>query len=250
MILADKTAIITGGSQGIGKSIAKLYLQEGCRVIIIARKVDELKKTIVDLKNETGMDEIYYYSCDISNPIEVDITANKIKAEFEVVDILVNNAGILGHKKSILDYSREIWRKVIDINVNGIFYVTQSFLPLMLYQQGTIINLSSGVGLGGRKEWGAYSVSKFGTEGFTQILAQELEEYRINVFSVNPGGTLTAMRREAYPNEDPLTLPHPDEVAELFLYLVNYPDEKNGDAISYRSWYEKKIEEESTEEES
>ncbi|MGH7830044.1 MAG: SDR family NAD(P)-dependent oxidoreductase, partial [Candidatus Binatia bacterium] len=107
-------------------------------------------------------------------------------------------------------------------------------------RQGSIINLSSGVGRVGKARWGAYSPSKFGVEGFTQVLADELKEHNIRVNAVNPGGTRTEMRAEAYPEEDPSTLPAPEQITGVFLYLAS--DEATGvtgRSFDARDWLQK-----------
>jgi NAD(P)-dependent dehydrogenase (short-subunit alcohol dehydrogenase family) len=104
-------------------------------------------------------------------------------------------------------------------------------------RDGSIINVSSGVGRVGRAGWGAYAVSKFGVEGLSQVLADELRKQSIRVNTVNPGGTRTAMRAAAYPHEDPATLQSPDEVTPIFLYLASDQSAGvTGRAFDARGW--------------
>jgi len=121
------------------------------------------------------------------------------------------------------------------------FGVTKEALRMMIPQkEGSIINLSSGVGRVGKARWGAYAVSKFGVEGFTQLLAEEMKEHNIRVNAVNPGGTRTDMRAEAYPQEDPLTLPAPDEITKVFVYLASPESEGvTGKSFEARDWLKK-----------
>lgn len=116
--------------------------------------------------------------------------------------------------------------------------MTQEVLKGMTAQRGgSIINVSSGVGRAGRARWGAYAVSKFGVEGLTQVLAEEVKELGIRVNAVNPGPTRTQMRADAYPDEDPMTLPVPDTIVPAFIYLAS--DDSigvTGQSLEARDW--------------
>ncbi|GMT48657.1 MAG: NAD(P)-dependent oxidoreductase [bacterium] len=239
MLLDGKVALITGGGTGIGRSIAKAYASEGATVLILGRRKDKLREAVQAIRKELSNNpNLHYYPCDLCDWDQVDRVAEGIKEDHERLDVLVNNAGILGKRKTILDYPRALWKEVMDINFNGLFYITQALLPLMIAQKGgSIINVSSSVGRAGRKEWGAYSASKFAVESFTQTLFQELESYNIRVNSVNPGATRTDMRAEAYPDENPLRLPHPDKIVGLFLYLANNQSSGvTGQSLSVQNW--------------
>jgi NAD(P)-dependent dehydrogenase (short-subunit alcohol dehydrogenase family) len=145
----------------------------------------------------------------------------KTVKRYERIDVLVNNASILGPMSLLSELSVKDWEEIIRINLNGLFYVTRAVLPHMLRQNvGRIIDITSSVGHKGRALWGAYSVSKFGVEGLTQVLADELKETGIRVMALNPGGTRTRMRAAAYPEEDPARLQDPMEVARAILYLA------------------------------
>ena len=219
MRLKDKKILITGGSKGIGKGLAKIFLNNGAQVVICARNEEELKKTCNDLKNEGQISDI---RADLTNISDIGLIIEKIDTEFGKLDILVNNASILGLKAKIVDYPTDIWNKVIEINLNAQFYITKALIPfLKKSDNASIINVSSTVGREGRAEWGAYSASKFGLEALNQILSQELAEFNIRVNSVNPGGTRTDMRASAYPDEDPLTLPTTEDISEVFVYLAS-----------------------------
>jgi NAD(P)-dependent dehydrogenase (short-subunit alcohol dehydrogenase family) len=134
--------------------------------------------------------------------------------------VLVNNAGVLGPRVEILEYPEEEWRRVIEVNLTGPFLVSKAVVVHMP-EGGSIVNVVSGVSVEGRAKWGAYSVSKFGVEGLTQILASELEERGIRVNAVDPGGMRTGMRAAAYPEENPLTRITPEENTGVFLYLAS-----------------------------
>jgi len=238
MKLKGKTALITGGSKGIGKAIAKAFLKGGSTVVICGRDEKNLKKTYKELSKYGNMG---FIKADISKKRDVIRLKSEIKNKYKKIDILVNNASTLGHRVPILDYPEEIWEKTIHTNLNAQFFVIKRLLPILLKSDDkpSIINVSSSVGRQGKANWGAYAASKFGLEGLTQVLADELKS-RARVNSVNPGGTRTDMRADAYPDEDPKTLPHPDEITPVFVYLAS--DESKditGQAFNARDWMEK-----------
>jgi len=236
MRLKNKIALITGGSKGIGKGIAKAFLKDGARVTICGRDEKSLKSTVIEL-SEIG--QIEYIKADISDKDQVDALSNRIKSRFEKLDILVNNASILGHRSRIIDYPEDVWERTIQINLNAQFFITKALIPLLLNSEnGSIINLSSSVGRRGKAQWGAYATSKFGIEGLTHVLADELKP-KVRVNSVNPGATRTDMRAEAYPEEDPNTLPTADDITPIFVYLAS--DQSRGvtaESFNARDWIE------------
>jgi NAD(P)-dependent dehydrogenase (short-subunit alcohol dehydrogenase family) len=238
--LAGKAALITGSSRGIGKGIAKAYLREGARVFLCARGEEALRATAAEL-GSIGP-EIGYYSADVGDPHDAGELIEKAIARFSDLSILVNNASILGKRAQLVDVNTEMWDDVLRINTSSLFYVTRPLIPALIERgEGSIINVSSSVGRRGKPNWGPYAVSKFGVEGFTQVLAEELRPHAIRVNSVNPGGTRTAMRRDAYPDEDPMSLPTPEEIAPVFVYLAS--DESRsmtGLAYEARDYIEKK----------
>ena len=233
--LDGKTALITGGSKGIGKGIAEAYLKQGAEVIICGRDETNLLATGDELK-EFG--QINYVVCDITKLDEVKKLASQIDAVKQKLDILVNNASILGVRSPIIEYPEDVWQEVININLNAQFYVTKALLPLLLKSDNaSVINVSSSVGRKGKGYWGAYAASKFGVEALTQVLADEMQETNVRVNSVNPGGTRTDMRAGAYPDEDPNTLPTPLDISPAFVYLAS--DESldiNGQEFTARDW--------------
>lgn len=219
MKLKGKKALITGGSKGIGKGIAAAFLKEGASVIICGRNEINLKAA----SNELGrLGRIEYIVADIANRDDIGVLAKSLGNKWGTLDVLVNNASILGERKPVSEYPEDVWEEVIHINLNAQFFVTKALLPLLKESEsGSIINVSSSVGRKGKKEWGAYAASKFGLEGLTQVLADELGGPGPRVNSVNPGGTRTDMRAGAYPDEDPMTLPSPEEISPVFVYLAS-----------------------------
>jgi len=235
MRLKDKIILVTGGSKGIGKGISKVFLDEGANVIICARNEEELKVAENELKNEAHISSL---RADLTNANDITLIRDYISKKYGKLDILVNNASILGITSKIENYPENLWNQVININLNAQFYITKALIPLIKKSSnGSIINVSSTVGRQGRANWGAYSVSKFGLEALTQILAQELAEFNIRVNSVNPGGTRTDMRAAAVPDENPDTLPTPNDIAPIFVYLAsNDSIGETGKEFNARDW--------------
>jgi NAD(P)-dependent dehydrogenase (short-subunit alcohol dehydrogenase family) len=147
--------------------------------------------------------------------------AEQIESRFKRLDGLLHNAGILGDLSPIEHYDIGLWQRVIHTNLNAPFILTRCLLPLLRRSEdASELFTTSGVGNVGRAYWGAYCVSKFGTEGLAQILADECEKTSIRVNCINPGSTRTGMRRQAFPAEDPQSLPTPESITGPYLYLL------------------------------
>jgi NAD(P)-dependent dehydrogenase (short-subunit alcohol dehydrogenase family) len=222
-MLEGKVAMITGASQGLGRALALAYAKEGAQVVINSRREERIRPVAEEVES-TGA-EVLALAADVSRSANVERLVGAATQRFGRVDVLVNNAGVLGPRVAIAEYPEEAWRLVIDANLTGPFLVSKAVIAHMP-EGGSIVNVVSGVSVEGRPGWGAYSVSKFGVEGLTQILAAELKERGIRVNAVDPGGMRTEMRAAAYPEEDPMTRITPEENTAVFLYLAS--DESKG----------------------
>jgi len=220
MRLKNKRIVITGASRGLGRAMAIRFAQEGASLALCARSGELLNRLSLELS--LGGTKTVATSCDISEPEQVERFASNVLEELGGIDVLVNNAAQLGPRIDLADWTAASWSRIIEVNVNGLFHVTKAFLPSMLgADSGSIINVSSSVGKQGKKRWGAYAISKFAMEGFTQTLADEVRTAHIRVNSVNPGPLDTEMRHAAYPEEDRSRLKSPAEVLEVFVYLAS-----------------------------
>ena len=218
--LFGKVALVSGGSRGIGNAIASAYAREGARVFICARNEESVARAVLEIRNNGG--EIDGAAGDVGNPTDVNRIVQGASRKYGAIDVLVNNASLLGPRVPIADYPLPAWEEVLRVNITGVFLMTQKVLHLMMPQRnGSIINVSSGVGRVGKPLWGAYVASKFAVEGFTQMLAKEVEDFGIRVNAVNPGATRTQMRAAAYPDENPLKLPVPEKIVPVFVYLAS-----------------------------
>jgi NAD(P)-dependent dehydrogenase (short-subunit alcohol dehydrogenase family) len=220
MRLTGKRVVISGGSKGLGKALAERFAREGATIALCARHEGALNTVVKELREIDAT--IISRTCDIANPDEVKEFASAVLGEFDSVDVLINNASAILPLKTIAEYSGREWEEVVRININGLFNFTHAFLPnMMKNKSGAIINVSSSVGRAMRARWGAYAVSKYALEGFTQLLAEELRPYNISVNSVNPGAMATEMRRVVHPEEDQKLLRKPELVTDLFVYLAS-----------------------------
>ena len=237
--LAGKVALVTGGSRGIGKAVATAYAREGAKVVICARKQADLKRAAREIQAAGG--EVSWIAADIARSNDVKRLVREANKRYGTIHVLVNNASILGPREPITRYPLAAWEEVLKVNLTAQFLVTKEVLRLMILQrEGSIINVSSGVGRIGKARWGAYAASKFGVEGFTQVLAEEAKEFNIRVNAVNPGATRTEMRAQAYPEEDPSTLPTPDQITAVFVYLAAADSSGvTGKSFDARDWPKK-----------
>jgi NAD(P)-dependent dehydrogenase (short-subunit alcohol dehydrogenase family) len=217
-MLEGKIIIITGASRGLGRALALAFAKEGANLTINSRNAKALDPIAKEAKR-TGV-EVLAIPGDVSRSTHVENLVSAVIERFGRIDVLINNAGLLGPRVMIEEYPEDEWRAVLDANLTAPFLLARAVIPYML-EGGSIINVTSGVSIEGRPRWGAYSVSKFGLEGLTQILAAELEERGIYVNSVDPGGMRTEMRAVAYPGEDPMTRITPEENTDVFLYLAS-----------------------------
>ena len=222
-LLKDKVILVTGAGDGIGKVAAETYARYGATLILLGKTTGKLEDTYDAIEKDGGaLPAIYPMNLLGATPKDYQELAMVIKKEFGRLDGLLHNAGFLGDLCPIENQNIETWYKVQQVNINAAFMLTQVCLPLLkTAETASVIFTSSGVGRKGKAYWGAYAVSKFATEGFMQVLADELEtNTAVRSNSINPGATRTAMRATAYPAEDALTLKTPEQLMPLYLYLM------------------------------
>jgi NAD(P)-dependent dehydrogenase (short-subunit alcohol dehydrogenase family) len=230
--LRDRIILVTGAGDGIGAQAARTFAGHGATVILVGRTQAKLE-AVYDAITDAGDPKPAIFVMDFSKA-QGDNYQNlhdAMEQEFGRLDGLLHNASILGARSPIEHHDIKIWLETIHVNLNAPFILTQALLPLLHKSKDpSIVFTSSGVGRKGRAFWGAYGVSKFGTEGLMETLADECSDIRVNC--INPGATRTAMRKAAYPGEDPTTLKTPAEIMPPYLYLIG-PDSRGVTGQSY-----------------
>lgn len=192
MVLQDKVSIITGGSMGIGKAIATAFAKEGSSLVLVSRTKSELEATKQELENFTSKVEVF--EADVSREKEVTDMVDFTLEKFTTVDVLVNCAGILGPMGFTTDIDSEKWVQTININVYGTFLCIKAVLPIMLKnKRGKILNFAGGGGDTPRPRFSAYSTSKAAVIRLTETLAEEVNEYSIDINAIAPGPVGTRM---------------------------------------------------------
>ena len=229
MRLKDKVAIITGGSRGIGFATADKFLEEGAKVILTASTQASADKAAAQLREKHPGAIISGISPDLSNLDSVREAFRKETAQYGCVDILVNNAGI-SESTPLSAYTEELYDKVMDLNVKGVFNATRAASECMIARgSGVILSTSSMVSISGQPSGFAYPASKFAVNGLTLSLARELGPKGIRVNAIAPGITETDMMK-AVPKEviDPMIariplrrLGQPEDIANAFAFLAS-----------------------------
>lgn len=226
-LLKDRVILVTGAGRGIGEAAAKAYAAHGATVLLLGKNEDNLNE-VYDQIEAAGHPQpvVIPYNLETALPHQYDELAATIEAEFGRLDGLLHNAAILGPRTPLEQLSGDNFMRVMQVNVNAMFMLTSTLLPLLkLSEDASVIFTSSSVGRQGRAYWGAYATSKFATEGLMQVLADEVDGTQVRANSVNPGATRTGMRAQAYPGENPTNNPLPEAIMPVYLYLMG-PDSK------------------------
>jgi NAD(P)-dependent dehydrogenase (short-subunit alcohol dehydrogenase family) len=227
-LLRERVILVTGAGAGIGRALAKAAAGRGATVILLGRTVRRLEVVYDEICAAGGpTPSIFPLNLERAAGEDYDRLSAAIEDQWGRLDGLVQNAGVLGGRTPIVHHDVGDWQRVLHVNLTAPFILCRCLLPLLLKSDdASVVFTSSGVGRRGKAYWGAYAVSKFGIEGLSQVLADELENkpnIRVNV--INPGATRTAMRAAAYPAEDPERLKTPEDILGPYLYLLG-PDSR------------------------
>jgi NAD(P)-dependent dehydrogenase (short-subunit alcohol dehydrogenase family) len=218
MELKGKVAVVTGGTKGIGRAIAETLVKAGVNVCISARKEDEIEQAVGEL-GELGDVQVTGVVCDVRNYDEVKSMLEHAQNELGGVDVLVNNAGI-GKFQTVEEMSPEDFEAILETNLFGVFYCCHEAIPRMKTRGGGyIINISSLAGTNAHPRLAAYNASKFGLNGFSEALMQEVRHDNIRVSYVMPGSVNTSFGADS-PGEDKSWQLQPEDIAAVVMDLL------------------------------
>lgn len=189
-VLKNKKAAIFGGSRGIGKAIAKAFLEDGAEVFLIARNIKELDSAQKEL---SPLGEVHIGAADVSRPEDVLQAAAEVKKIFGEIEVLVNAAGVYGPIGILTEADPEEWRKALEINLFGTFLTTRSFTPLMKGRKNACVINFVGGGEGAYPHFSSYVSAKGGIARFTETAAEELKRWNIRVNAIAPGAVNTKL---------------------------------------------------------
>ena len=222
--LQEKTILVTGGTGGIGRAVSLACAASGAEMLLQGRNEAALESLYDDILGLSGSaPAIVPLDLQVQNPAIYDTLRDELESAGGKLDGLIHNASLLGERRALAQTSPQSWNDVIQVNLTAQFLLTRSLMPLLkAAPNASVVMTSSGVGRKGRAYWGAYAVSKFATEGFMQVLADELgATSNIRVNSLNPGAINTKMRRAAHPGEPPDTNPAPEELTHHGVSLMS-----------------------------
>ncbi|MFQ5900613.1 MAG: SDR family NAD(P)-dependent oxidoreductase [Thermodesulfobacteriota bacterium] len=223
MKLKDKTAIVTGGAQGIGREVAIRFAEEGAKVVIADLNMEGAEKVASEIKEKGG--QALSVGVDVGEPRDVDKLIKYTLDNFQSIDILVNNAAYI-KKLPFLEISEEDWDKIMAVSLKGYFLCSQAAARVMSENNGgRIINIASMVGAIAHTGLSAYAVAKAGVIAMTKQIGTELHKYNINVNAIAPGPIATALMSKVMgslsskTNVPDSAVKEPDAVAEVAVYL-------------------------------
>jgi len=215
--LAGQVAIITGAGRGIGAAIARELSNLGATAVVCGRTRAALESTAKSIAQAGGKAEAIV--CDVTSLQSVEAAAKQVESSFGRADILVNNAGVGGFGGPLHQLSPDGWEQILNTNLRGVFYAVRVFAPLMIRARtGHIINISSLAGKNALPNGAAYAASKWGLNGLTYSLAEELRSHNIRVAVICPGSTNTDL--SPHTGKDPAKMLQPEDVAHAVAMLV------------------------------
>ena len=215
--LDGQVAVITGAGRGIGAAIARQLAALGATAVLCGRTqsaLDETARTILELGGKTEV-----IPCDVTVLHQVEYASARVDSTFHRLDILVNNAGVGGFNDPLHSLMPEDWERILNTNLRGVYYAIRAFAPLMIpAYSGHIINISSLAGKNALPNGAAYAASKWGLNGLTYSVAEELRPHNIRVSVICPGSVDTELSPHA--GKDPNKMLQPDDVAHAVAMLV------------------------------
>ena len=231
--LANRLALITGASRGIGRAVALAMAAEGAHTILVARTVGGLEELDDEVREAGGQATLV--PLDVTDYDALDRLGGTLFERWGKLDILVGNAGVLGTLTPVGHIAPKDWERTLAVNVTANWRLIRSCDALLRKSDaGRAVFVTSGAAQKCRPFWGGYSVSKAALDALVLTWAHECEKTDLRINLVSPGPTRTAMRAQAMPGEDPATLPDPAEVASLFVDLAAPDCERHGEIVEFK----------------
>lgn len=242
--LTGRVVLVTGAGRGLGHALVLRLIEAGANVLACVRSKADVARVAAESRSvadrvfgDDGRDHVAVVAADVADAAAMEDAAAVATDHWGAVHGAIANASVLDPRVPLRDVDPKEWRRVIDVNLTGAFNTCRAVLPAMRREGGgSIIAVSSGVGDRPRRDWGAYGISKRALEAFAQSLALEEEEGGVRVNVVDPGAMRTSMRRSAYPDEDPATLPRPEEHLGVYLWLLEPTNTVTGRRFAARDW--------------
>ncbi len=233
--LDDRIALITGASRGIGAAVAKRFAAEGAHVILVARAVDGLEAVDDTIQEAGGTATLV--PMDLLDWQAIDGLAQPILERWGRLDALVGNAAMLGPLMPAGHIAPDLWENAFKLNVHANWRLIRALDPLLRASPaGRAIFVTSGITRNPHPYWGAYAASKAALEALVLTYAAEVAQTSLRVNLINPGPTRTGMRAGAFPGEDPMSLPAPDEITEAFVALAETSFQGHGLWVPADHW--------------
>jgi NAD(P)-dependent dehydrogenase (short-subunit alcohol dehydrogenase family) len=233
--LSGKIALVTGASRGLGRSISLALAREGAHVIISGRTTGSLEELDDEIAKLGGKATIL--ALDLRKGDTLDQLGPSLYQRWQHLDIFVANAAILGPLSPLAHVTADAWTSVIETNLTANWRLIRTLDPLLQKSEGArVVFVTSRAAHGKNAYWGPYAIAKAGLEALASTYAAETENTPIRVATLDPGGIRTGMRSKAFPGEDPMTLPTPDEVADLAVELALPSSVIHGSVVRYREW--------------
>lgn len=228
-----KLALVTGASRGIGRTVAKAFAREGAHVILAARRAGSLEDVDDEIRAAGGTATLV--KLDLTDGEKVDALGPTIFQRWGKLDVLIGNAGILGPITPIPHISTDAWETALATNVTANWRLIRTLDPLLRQAEaGRAVFVTSGAAKAHHAYWAPYAVTKAALDALVKTYALEIANTPIRANLISPGPVRTEMRQQAYPGEDPMTLPTPEDVAPLFLEVASTDCTDNGRIFEYK----------------
>ncbi len=229
--LAGRIALVTGASRGLGAAVARRFAAEGARLVLVARTVGGLEE-VDDAVRRAGGEPATLVPLDLRDFDRIDQLGAQLYERFGRLDVLVGNAAVLGTLSPLGHVAPKTWTEVLEVNLTANWRLIRSLDPLLrLSEAGRAVFVTSGVTARAHPYWGPYAASKAALEAMVRTYAAEAAKTALRVNLLDPGVLRSALRAQAFPGEDPASLPAPETVTEAFVELAAADCTRNGELV-------------------